>query len=170
MDEAFDAYVRARWGSLVRAATLLTGDATSAEDLVQDTLVRAAAQWHRIDHRTPDAYVRRIMYTRSIDRWRWRRNQPDPVDLSTVPESADRDRSCDTDSRLALESALARLTPKQRAVLVLRFYEDRSEAATAEILGCSVGTVKSQTSHALGRIRELAPELAQTFGRQEALR
>lgn len=166
MDAQFDACVRARWAVLVRTAALLTGDVSSAEDLVQESLIRAAAQWHRVDPGAADAYVRKIMYHRSIDRWRWRRRQPDPVDVSSIPEAVGPDHSCSTDTRLALDAALARLTPKQRAVLVLRFFEDRTEADTAAVLGCSVGTVKSQTSQAIKRIRELAPELAVTFGRQ----
>ena len=72
-----------------------------------------------------------------------------------------------SDTKLTLAQALRRLTPKQRAVLVIRFYEDRTEVDAARILGCSVNTVKSQTRHALGRLRELAPELVDTFGRQE---
>jgi RNA polymerase sigma factor (sigma-70 family) len=75
-----------------------------------------------------------------------------------------------SDSRVTLAQALRLLTPKQRAVLVVRFYEDRTELEAARILGCSVNTVKSQTRHALNRLRELAPELLETFGRQEAQR
>lgn len=167
--EAFEAYVRERWESLLRTAALLTGDATSAEDLVQESLVRAARHWHRVDPGAVDAYVRRVMYTRSIDAWRWRRHQPDPVDTSRH----DRARADGTDelvTRLTLVDALSRLTPRQRAVLVARFYEDRTEVDTARVLGCSVSTVKSQTRHALERMRVLAPELTSTFGREEAPR
>lgn len=172
--EAFDAYVRERWQPLLRTAALLTGDAHSAEDLVQETLVRAARHWHRVDPGAADAYVRRVMYTRSIDAWRWRRHQPDPVDTTgTDPigsTKADPDRTEEIANRLTLLEALARLTPRQRAVLVARFYEDRTEVEAARILGCSVSTVKSQTRHALERLRVLAPELASTFGREEAPR
>ena len=80
--EAFDAYVRERWVPLLRTATLLTGDRHAAEDLVQETLVRAAQHWARVEPATADAYVRRILYTRSVDAWRWRRHQPDPVDVA----------------------------------------------------------------------------------------
>ena len=170
--EAFDAYVRERWAPLLRTATLLTGDRHAAEDLVQETLVRAAQHWSRVEPATADAYVRRILYTRSVDAWRWRRHQPDPVDraehdavASQVGAGADA-----VDTRLTLAEALARLTPRQRAVLVARFYEDRTEVDAARVLGCSVSTVKSQTRHALERLRVLAPELAATFGREEVVR
>lgn len=177
--EAFDAYVRERWVPLLRTATLLTGDRHAAEDLVQETLVRAAQHWARVDPATADAYVRRILYTRSLDAWRWRRHQPDPAghpghddgragggQRSTRTE----DGALAADDRLTLAAALARLTPRQRAVLVVRFYDDRTEVEAARLLGCSVSTVKSQTRHALERLRVLAPELATTFGRQEATR
>ncbi len=170
--EAFDAYVRERWAPLLRTATLLTGDRHAAEDLVQETLVRAAQHWSRVEPATADAYVRRILYTRSVDAWRWRRRQPDPVDRAghdaddtQVGAGADA-----VDTRLTLAAALARLTPRQRAVLVARFYEDRTETDAARVLGCSVSTVKSQTRHALERLRVLAPELAATFGREEIVR
>ena len=168
--EAFDAYVRERWVPLLRTATLLTGDRHAAEDLVQETLVRAAQHWSRVDPATADAYVRRILYTRSVDAWRWRRHQPDPVDHAHH-DAMGRELGPDAvDARLTLASALARLTPRQRAVLVVRFYEDRTEVDAARVLGCSVSTVKSQTRHALERLRVLAPELAATFGREESVR
>jgi len=170
--DAFDAYVRERWVPLLRTATLLTGDRHAAEDLVQETLVRAAQHWARVDPATADAYVRRILYTRSVDAWRWRRHQPDPVDDAAHPETADAtsESSDAVDARLTLAAALRRLTPRQRAVLVARFYEDRTEVDAARVLGCSVSTVKSQTRHALERLRVLAPDLAATFGREETLR
>ena len=167
--QAFDAYVRERWDPLLRTAALLTGDAAAAEDLVQESLVRAARHWHRVDPGAVDSYVRRVMYTRSIDAWRWRRHQPDPVD-PVRHERAGADGTDDVATRLTLVDALSRLTPRQRAVLVARFHEDRTEVDTARVLGCSVSTVKSQTRHALERLRVLAPELATTFGREEAPR
>ncbi len=167
--EAFEAYVRERWEPLLRTAALLTGDAASAEDLVQESLVRAARHWHRVDPGAVDSYVRRVMYTRSIDAWRWRRHQPDPVD-PTWYEQGHADSSEELATGLTLVNAMSRLTPRQRAVLVARFYEDRTEVDTARVLGCSVSTVKSQTRHALDRLRVLAPELASTFGREEAPR
>ena len=170
--EAFDAYVRERWVPLLRTATLLTGDRHDAEDLVQETLVRAAQHWARVEPATADAYVRRILYTRSVDAWRWRRRQPDPVDVASHPERAGAEAESPdaVAARLTLAEALARLTPRQRAVLVARFYDDRTEVDAARVLGCSVSTVKSQTRHALERLRVLAPELAATFGREETVR
>ena len=168
--EAFDAYVRERWDPLLRTAALLTGDAAAAEDLVQESLVRAARHWHRVDPGAVDAYVRRVMYTRSIDAWRWRRHQPDPVDPRRATSGPAPTTPDAVATRLTLVDALSRLTPRQRAVLVARFYEDRTEVDTARVLGCSVSTVKSQTRHALERLRVLAPELAATFGREEAPR
>jgi RNA polymerase sigma-70 factor (sigma-E family) len=163
----FEKFVRARWLPLLRTATLLTGDPHTAEDLVRDTLARAAQRWSVVlSASSPDAYVRRILYTRSIDAWRWRRRQADPAEPAER-FSGTRDETDHVDARIALATALRRLTPKPRAVLVVRFYEDRTEVEAARILGCSVSTVKSQTRHALGRLRELAPELAETFGRQE---
>jgi DNA-directed RNA polymerase specialized sigma24 family protein len=88
--EDFDPYVRERWVPLLRTATLLTGDRHAAEDLVQETLVRAAQHWSRVEAATADAYVRRILHTRSVDAWRWRRHQPDPVDAASHPEPVDR--------------------------------------------------------------------------------
>lgn len=169
--EDFEAFARARWLPLLRTATLLTGDVHAAEDLVQETLARAAQRWSVVSAAgSPEAYVRRILYTRSIDAWRWRRHQPDPVEVTERLGAGARDEAFAADARLTLADALARLTPKQRAVLVLRFYEDRSEQESAEALGCSVNTVKSQTRHALERLRILAPELAHTFGRTEVRR
>ena len=170
--EAFNAYVRERWAPLLRTATLLTGDRHAAEDLVQETLVRAAQHWSRVEPATADAYVRRILYTRSVDAWRWRRHQPDPVDIASHPEPVEgvTESPDAVAARLTLAEALSRLTPRQRAVLVARFYEDRTEVDAARVLGCSVSTVKSQTRHALERLRVLAPELAATFGREEVVR
>ena len=170
--EAFDVYVRERWVPLLRTAPLLTGDRHAAADLVQETLVRAAQHWSRVEPATADAYVRRILYTRSVDAWRWRRHQPDPVDIASHPEPVEgvTESPDAVAARLTLAGALSRLTPRQRAVLVARFYEDRTEVDAARVLGCSVSTVKSQTRHALERLRVLAPELAATFGREEVVR
>ncbi|GAA1792927.1 SigE family RNA polymerase sigma factor [Nostocoides veronense] len=151
--------VRARYGALVRAAFLLTGSREGAEDLVQDVLVRAGTRWPRItDRGHPEAYVRRMLVTQSIDTWRkWHREVPAGEATAYLLQSAAEPVAVPT--RVALARALARLTPKQRAVLVLRYVEDLTEVATAEALGVAVGTVKSQTRDALARLRVVAPEL-----------
>jgi RNA polymerase sigma-70 factor (sigma-E family) len=154
-EDSFDEFVRARAAALARVAYLLTGDRHHAEDLVQTALARAAVRWTRLDD--PEAYVRRVLYTQAVSWWRaQRRRRPEMLvgalpDRPTAPD--------DPDLRILLEQALARLTRKQRAVLVLRFYEDRTERETARILSVGLGTVKSQTRHALRRLRELAPEI-----------
>jgi RNA polymerase sigma-70 factor (sigma-E family) len=165
MDD-FDAYVRGRSAALARTAYLLTGDLHHAEDLLQDTLARVADRWPTLARRgDPEPYVRKVMYHRAVDTWRRRRVRPEQLtDVTDHPElCAPGDDAETVVRRVVLRNALAQLTPRQRCVLVLRFYEDRTEVQTAEIMGCSVNTVKSQTRHALGRLRELAPELHETF-------
>lgn len=158
-EEAFSAFASARAQALARTAYLLTGDHHRAEDLVQTTLFKVAKAWGRIDGE-PEAYARRVMYHEQVSWWRRRSNSE--VVREDVPERPY--VGSDPDARLVLVAALARLTPKQRAVLVLRFFEDLSESQTAEVLNVGVGTVKSQTRHALGRLRALAPELAELIG------
>ncbi|MEJ3745924.1 SigE family RNA polymerase sigma factor [Actinomycetes bacterium KLBMP 9797] len=156
---SFEAYVRARGAALFRTAYLLVGDHHLAEDLVQQALLRAVGRWPRIVAAgDPDPYVRRILYHEHVSAWRRIRRRVVEVP-GAVPEPA-ADRSDDVVVALAVRRALARLGPRQRAVLVLRYFEDRSEAQTAEILGVRVGTVKSQARDALARLRELAPELS----------
>jgi RNA polymerase sigma-70 factor (sigma-E family) len=168
VDPDFAEYVRARQHVLLRAAYLVCGDAHLAEDLVQGALVKLADRWPRLRGEYPDAYVRRILYHDAVSAWRKRRHEL--VGLSTseggssawshpAPAEAVADR-------VDLARALDQLTAKQRAVLVLRFFEDRSEHDTAAALGVSVGTVKSQTHTALARLREIVPGLdaAETLG------
>lgn len=165
----FEAFVRSRSAALARVAYLLTGDRHLAEDLLQDALARVADRWPAIARGgDPEPYVRRVLYSRAVVGWRRRRwrEVPQPVDPNAFPElHGPGDGAEVVARRLVLRDALAQLTPRQRAVLVLRYYEDRSEADTADILGCSINTVKSQTRHALERLRVLAPELAETFDR-----
>lgn len=150
----FDAFVRARTHALSRTAYLLTGDAHLAEDLVQTALFKAARVWPRIEA-APEAYVRRILYTQNVSWWRRRRIAETPLE-----RYADRPAAmADSDLRLSLEAALARLTTRQRTVLVLRFFEDLTEVQTAEVLGIGSGTVKSITRQALARLATLAPHL-----------
>jgi RNA polymerase sigma-70 factor (sigma-E family) len=158
-DEAgFAEFVAARQAALSRTAYLLTGDHHLAQDLVQAALLQAARHWSRI-HTSPEAYVRRAMYHQSISWWRRRR-----VAETALGHHDSALAAADTDLRLTLDQALARLTHKQRTVLVLRFYEDLTEVETARALGLSTSTVKSTTRQALARLRVLAPELAELIG------
>jgi RNA polymerase sigma-70 factor (sigma-E family) len=158
VDEEFARYVRARQHRLLRAAYLVCGDAHLAEDLLQGALAKLAPRWERLRHENPDAYVRKILYRDAISSWRrTRRESLSTLPLMDVPVD---DLSPRTGQRIDLERALDELTPKQRAVIVLRFFEDRSELEAAEALGVSVGTVKSQTHAALARLRALLPEFA----------
>ena len=150
----FAEFVGARQMALSRTAYLLTGDHHAAQDLVQAALVKTATHWPRVlAGGDPEAYVRRVMINENISSWR--RRVPRPV--ATVPDRPVADEAGRTESRLAVAAALRQLPPRQRAVVVLRFYEDLSEAETASLLGCSVGTVKSQTHDALVRLRRLVP-------------
>jgi RNA polymerase sigma-70 factor (sigma-E family) len=164
-DEDPAAFVAAREQSLLRLGWLLTADADEAQDLVQESLARVLPRWRRIAPGAREAYVRATMRTLCVDRWRRGRG----LRIRPVAEVPDGDaRPGDgenVDAQLTLRSALRRLTPRQRAVLVLRFYEDLSELQTAQEMQVSVGTVKSQTKHALDRLRTLAPDLAEAFGR-----
>lgn len=159
----FAAFVHARSAALGRTAYLLTADRHLAEDLLQEALARVAGRWEQVAAAgDPEPYVRRVLYTCAVDGWRRRRlTEVLGVDPPEVHDPADAGEAATR--RLVLRDALARLTPRQRAVLVLRFYEDATEVQTAELLGCSVSTVKSQTRHALGRLRALAPELEDAF-------
>ena len=155
-------FVAARGAALSRAAYLLTGDRHAAEDLVQETYVVMVRQWRRIDSSNPEPYVRRIMYSRFVDGWRRRRLVEFPT--ATPSEVGDPvDESGRAVDRLTLREALLRLTPRQRAVLVLRFFEDLTEAQAAAALGVSTSTVKSQTRVALQRLRDLAPDAVASF-------
>jgi RNA polymerase sigma-70 factor (sigma-E family) len=144
--EAFDAFVRARLPHLLRFGRALTGSEHAAADLVQDALERTLMRWSKITSVDPEGYVRRAMVNRSISVWRkLGRERLTDEPTQQVHEDAQPDR--------ALLDALRRLPPRQRAVIALRYYEDLTEAQTAAVLGCSVGTVKSQSSAAMTRLR-----------------
>nr|WP_117212725.1 SigE family RNA polymerase sigma factor [Allorhizocola rhizosphaerae] len=155
-EESFHEYVSGRVAGLSRIAYLLTGDPHLAEDLVQQALIRVAQRWEAIRD-DPDPYVRRVIYTQHVS-W-WRRHRADAVPSDRLPERSTSDPAHQISLRLSMREALARLAPRQRAVLILRYYEDLTEAQTAEVLGIAVGTVKSQTRDALARLRVVAPEL-----------
>ncbi len=165
-DDDFSEFAASRLGRLSRIAFLLTGDHHGAEDLVQSTLEKVAEHWKRVSRMgSPDAYARRILYNEHVSVWRRTRLE---TSTDTPPEPAAGDEAEAVVRRLMLRRALAKLTPRQRAVLVLRFYEDLSVTDAAHALGCSEGTVKSQTSLALTRLRQLAPELGD-FSREVVL-
>lgn len=155
--EAFDALVDYRAAGLLRTAYLLTGDWGTAEDLLQTALVKTWFRWDGLrDKDAAEAYVRQVM-ARTYATW-WRRKWRGELATGELPERPGRDPYADVDARHALRLALAELPPRQRAIVVLRFYEDLPEAQVAEILGCSVGTVKSTASRALVRLRGLVTD------------
>lgn len=148
-DPGFDAFVAARGDALWRSAWLLTGDHQLAEDLVQTALAKCWRAYGRIGAEGFEAYVRRVLFTTYVSWWRrkWRAERP----TEHLPETAAAAR--DTDGRNDLLDALARLPRGQRAVVVLRYFEDLTEQQTAAALGISTGTVKSQCSRALAALR-----------------
>ncbi|MFF9620366.1 SigE family RNA polymerase sigma factor [Streptomyces griseosporeus] len=163
LEERFQEFVRARWSHLVRTAYLLTGDAHHAEDLTQTALAKAFRSWRRVARAdNPEAYVRRMLVSCNSDRFRKRRVTE--ALTAAPPEVAGRDEAASwADERGALMTALAGLPPRQRAVVVLRYWEDLSEAEVADALGCSPGTVKSQASKGLAKLRTY-PGLVQLAG------
>jgi RNA polymerase sigma-70 factor (sigma-E family) len=163
-EQSFSRWAGERQLALLRTAVLLTGDRHRAEDLVQDALTQVAVRWTRLRDGHPDAYARQVIVRGNISWWRKHRHEVvldlyDDADTTTVAEDA-------ADRRMVLDRALAALTPRQRATVVLRYYDDLSERDTAEALGVSTGTVKSQTHLALRRLREAAPELAELLGEE----
>jgi len=152
MDADFSRFVAERRPALLRFALALSGNGADAEDLVQTALARTAVRWHSIRKKdSADAYVRQAIVRLHINLWRSLRSREHPV--AAIPEhvaTAD-----DPETRQVVWAALATLPPKQRAVIVLRYYEDMSEADIAAALGCSRGTVKSQASKAMAHLRAL---------------
>ena len=166
--EGLREFVVARGAALSRTAYLLTGNHQVAEDLLQHALVKTATHWRRVvAGGNPEGYVRRVMVNERTSRWRRGRHvevrgpaDGDELDgAATVPG----DEAEAAVRRIGLRRALAELPQRQRAVIVLRFFEDLTEAQTAELMGVSVGTVKSQTHDALKRLRSLAPSLLVDF-------
>jgi RNA polymerase sigma-70 factor (sigma-E family) len=156
VEEEFTAFYGARAADLRRTAYLLCGDWHFAQDLTQVTFTKMYRAWHRIEsHDTLDQYARRVLLRAFLDEQRrpWRREQ------TTTPESPALDSTARTDDhadvRLVLRTALTRIPKRRRVVLILRFWLDMSVEQTADALGCSTGTVKSQTSHGLANLRDV---------------
>jgi RNA polymerase sigma-70 factor (sigma-E family) len=159
MDD-FEEFVAANLEQLLRTAYLITWDAGEAEDLVQECLLKVARRWPRVRRMAqPRAYARQILVNLALDGTRGRVRRRGELDGgSESVEDPARDLLAGLETRAELLDALSRLTARQRAVLVLRYYNDLSETQTAEVLGCSPGTVKSNASRGLARLREaLAP-------------
>ncbi|WP_410099098.1 SigE family RNA polymerase sigma factor [Streptomyces sp. STR69] len=158
---SFSSYMRARQPVLLRTARSLTANPSDAEDLLQTALTKTYVAWERIeDHRALDGYVRRaLLNTRTSQ---WRKRKVDEFACEELPEPETGGAAEDPAEQQALHDAMwraiAKLPDRQRAMVVLRYYEDLSEVQTAEVLGVSVGTVKSAVSRALGKLRE-DPEL-----------
>jgi RNA polymerase sigma-70 factor (sigma-E family) len=159
--DGFEEFVAAQGRALSRTAYFLAGDAAGAEDLLQEALAATARHWPRVRADNPTAYVRQVMLNRTRSAWT-RAHQARDRSLEPWLEQPAADPSSEVSDMVALAHVLRRLAPRQRAVLYLRFYEDLSVDETARLLGCSPGTVKSQTSDALARLRTLAPELFPT--------
>jgi RNA polymerase sigma-70 factor (sigma-E family) len=153
LDAEFREFMHARWPTIVRLAYGLTGDQGHAEDVAQAAFARAYASWPRVSRTgNPDAYLRQIVVNEN--RNRFRKNRVPERLTGSLPEHGAADVTREYDERSALIAALQRLGPRQRAVIVLRYWMDLTEAEAAAALNCSVGTVKSQASRALATLRQ----------------
>lgn len=153
----FEEFVTARWAALVRTAHLLTGGPESGADLVQETLTKAYSRWDRVCRAdVPEAYVRTMMFNAFIDARRLDSRRSAKDRLMVV--RAEPAYSSDPTERIDLWQLLTTLSPRERAVLVLRYYEDLREVEIAEVLGISTGSVKSYAHAALRKLRERAPQ------------
>ena len=156
VDEEFTAYLQARQGALLRTAYLLTGDRHQAEDVLQTALAKVYLSWDKVREREAlDGYVRRILVNETTSLWRRpfkRRERATEV----LPETGV-EPTYDEGQRAAVWSVVSTLPPRARAVVVLRYYEGLTESETADVLGVSVGTVKSQASRAMSLLRDRTP-------------
>lgn len=160
--EGFAEFVAARGPALSRTAYLLMGDHHAGADLLQTALEHTAQHWRRVVAAgNPEAYVRRAMVNQRTS-W-WRRDRRVVAD-GNVPDRPVEDEFGRSDDRIAFAAALRALAPRQRVVVVLRFYEDLTIAETASVLGCSAGTVKRTTYDALARLRRVLPALVDHNG------
>jgi RNA polymerase sigma-70 factor (sigma-E family) len=152
------AFLDARGDALLRTAVLLTPGREAGQDLLQEALERLLRKWHKV-HGDPEGYLRRIMYNRAVDGWRSRARRPEVIGLP-AHVAAVADHASQLDVRLALIAALGLLTPRQRAAVVARYWEQLSEAETAEALGCSVSAVKAAAARGLRTLREaISPDM-----------
>ncbi|SBT47112.1 SigE family RNA polymerase sigma factor [Micromonospora auratinigra] len=159
MQPTFEEFVTARGGTLLRFALMLTGDRHQAEDLVQSVLAKAYVRWARVAAMAqPEAYLKQVLVNENLRWWRRRSSRETPV-----AEPADGPAGSDGPGAYAAREAawalLGRLPRRQRAVLVLRYYEDLADTQIAEILGCTPGTVRSQAARALATLRAVVPTM-----------
>ena len=155
----FEEFAATRMPGVLRFAAVLAGDRATAEDLAQEVLIRAYARWDRIGCLDrPELYVRKMMLNEFLN-WRRRSSRQIPVGgMASEPASIAPDHAADYNEREALLAELGKLPRRQRAVIVLRYYEDRGDSEIADLLGCSPGTVRSHASRALAALRvEMSP-------------
>lgn len=160
--DGFREFVELRYGDLLRTAFLLTGSTHAAEDLTQTALLKAYRVWNQLDD--PYPYLRRMIINQHISLWR--RIGSHELITGFTPERAGPDLATMAAQREELLGALAKLPQKMRAVLVLRYWEDLSEAETARIVGCSIGSVKAQSSRGLARLRDILRPGIQPSGKE----
>lgn len=156
-DDDFADYVRANGGRLLRLAYLYTGNATTAQDVVQSVLCKAVPRWRRISAQNPDAYLARAILNERTSLWR--RLGRREVLTGSTPDTVGRDATALTDLRLQLVAALAQLPSRQRAAIVLRYLEDLPDQQIAGVLECSQATVRSHVTRGLARLRPLLTDL-----------
>ncbi|RZS77901.1 RNA polymerase sigma-70 factor (sigma-E family) [Motilibacter rhizosphaerae] len=156
----FEGWVAARGPALLRLAFLLTGDHHLAEDITQTALIGVHRRWHRIERDDPDAYARRAVLNAHLDRKRRRASAELPADLAGWETTAAPDLAEALVARSQMWQVLATLPPRQRAVLVLRYYEDCDDRVIADLLDCSESTVRSNAARALAALRRTLPTSA----------
>jgi RNA polymerase sigma-70 factor (sigma-E family) len=158
--EGFDLFVADRWPALLHLARLLSGgDVQRAEDLLQDSLVKLWFVWAKVEAEAPEAYLRKVL-VRAAAKSKMRRWWSELPSGRLPDRPGAGDLSAAVTDRTRLEVALAQLPPRQRAAVVLRYYEDLAEAQVAELLDCPVGTVRSHTSRGVARLRQILAEPA----------
>ena len=157
-DDEFVDYAQARQHALLRAAYLVCGDLRIARELLVDAFVQLARQWDRVREEQPDLFVRRIVYREAVASWR--RRPPHEVTNATEPDDTDDQwDGDDTERRREVLLALDALTPRQRAVVVLCWFEERSEAEASDVLGCGADTVHDEAELALAALRSALPRV-----------